>query len=557
MGKEKIENFEFSELRRQAEGQIRTQPGRSMSLNTEDDPRRLLHELQVYQVELEMQNEELRQALAEQEKMELLVGTYSDLYDFAPVGYLTLGRNNDIIAVNLTAAGFLGIARSRLIGRRFDRFVAPDSKLAFTSFHEKLFAPPGRKICELSLLTNRKTSFFVQVEGEKTGSGDERRIVLTDITEQKQIEKALAESELSYRTVGETIQFGTWKADVEGAWMYASDSFLNMLGMTLPELQLSGWLNHLPPEERVPTQEHWLHCLETGEDFQREHQFSGKDGKTYFVLAIGRQVRDVRGKILGWAGINLDMTKRKEREDEIERLNTELEDTNRDLDAFNSTVAHDLRQPLTVIHGYSQVIQQLGGHCLDEQCTGFLKEIYDGTLRMDQIISALLKFSRQVHLEPHRKPIDLSAMAHEAAETLQLSEPERRAMFRISDGMVVDGDKTLLRVVLDNLFGNAWKYTGLQKAAVVDFGMTEIDGVQVCFVRDNGVGFDMKDAGKLYLPFQRLPGAEKFKGFGLGLATVERIIHHHGGKTWAEGEPGQGATFYFTLGQIAGIPATC
>jgi light-regulated signal transduction histidine kinase (bacteriophytochrome) len=250
-----------------------------------------------------------------------------------------------------------------------------------------------------------------------------------------------------------------------------------------------------------------------------------------------------------------DITERKRMEEEIERLNAdlearaaELEDANRELEAFNYTVAHDLRKPLTVVSGYCQVLREMCSDKLDERSKGYLQEVYDGTWRMNQLIDALLNFSHLAHVEPRRESVDLSAMAQEAAAELQLSEPERRVTFRIAERVLVQGDASLLRVVLDNLLGNAWKYTGMREEGVIEFGTTKVDGKPAWFVRDNGTGFAMADADKLFTPFQRLPGAEESKGFGIGLATVERIVRRHGGRVWAEGEPGNGATFYFTLG---------
>jgi signal transduction histidine kinase len=249
-----------------------------------------------------------------------------------------------------------------------------------------------------------------------------------------------------------------------------------------------------------------------------------------------------------------DITERKSAEDKIERLNidltaraSDLEDANRELEAFNYTVAHDLRKPLTIVNAYCQAIRELCGDKLNEECKGYLQEAYDGTLRMNRLIDALLKFSRLAHVEPRRETVALSAMAHGVATELRLAEPGRRIEFRIADGLSADGDAALLRVVLDNLLGNAWKYTGRREEGIIEFGITEVDGNPAWFIRDNGAGFDMADADKLFIPFQRLPGAKECKGFGIGLATVERIIRRHGGRIWAEGEPGKGATFYFTL----------
>jgi light-regulated signal transduction histidine kinase (bacteriophytochrome) len=171
---------------------------------------------------------------------------------------------------------------------------------------------------------------------------------------------------------------------------------------------------------------------------------------------------------------------------------------------------------------------------------------------MNQLIDSLLEFSRLTRCELHRVPVDLCGMARTLAAELSLAEPERRVTFRIGQGITVYADAGLLRVVLANLLGNAWKYTAGKGEAVIDIGVTEAAGEPACFVRDNGPGFDMAHADKLFVPFERLPGADEFQGHGIGLATAHRIIVRHGGRMWAEGRPGEGATFYFTL--PAGTP---
>ena len=249
-----------------------------------------------------------------------------------------------------------------------------------------------------------------------------------------------------------------------------------------------------------------------------------------------------------------DITGRKLVEDKIERLNTslaarsaELEDANRSLEAFNFAVAHDLRNPLNTIGSYFQVMVMLCSDKLSEECKDYLEKGYGKVVDMSKLITALLKFSQMAQVEPHLERVDLSAMAQKTTLELRQAEPERRVTFRIISDVMANGDPSLLQVVLDNLLGNAWKYTGMLDEAVIEFGVTETDGNVTYFVRDNGPGFSMADADKLFVPFQRLPGTQKLQGYGIGLATVERIIHHHGGRIWAEGEPGKGATFYFTL----------
>jgi len=226
---------------------------------------------------------------------------------------------------------------------------------------------------------------------------------------------------------------------------------------------------------------------------------------------------------------------------------SKLKEANMELQAFNYTVAHDLRGPLNSMGLYLQTIQTLYGAKLDETCREYLTGGYNSVQRMSELIDVLLEFSKLSNVEPSREDVDISAMAREIVEELKRTSQERRYVFRIADGIIVNGDPKLLGVALNNLLRNAWKYTGNREEAVIEFGATEIGGKHAYFVRDNGEGFDMADADKLFVPFQRLPGSEEFKGSGIGLATVERIIRRHGGKVWAEGDRGKGACFYFTL----------
>ena len=225
----------------------------------------------------------------------------------------------------------------------------------------------------------------------------------------------------------------------------------------------------------------------------------------------------------------------------------ELEIANHELEAFSYTVSHDLRMPLANINGYCQVILETFGDNLDEQCKGYLQVIYGETVRMHQLISTLLRFSRTSHSAMLPEKVDLGEMANESLSGLMLAQPQRRVRTEVAEGVVVSGDASLLRVVMENLLGNAWKYTAKKEEAIIEFGVTEMAGKSVYFIRDNGAGFEMSQEKRLFAAFQRLHTDKDFEGIGIGLYTVRRIIQRHGGEVWAEGRVGMGATFYFTL----------
>jgi signal transduction histidine kinase len=245
----------------------------------------------------------------------------------------------------------------------------------------------------------------------------------------------------------------------------------------------------------------------------------------------------------------------------LEETNRELEGANRELEAFSYSVSHDLRAPLRSIEGFSQILLEDYATELDEQGRGYVGRVRAASRRMALLIDDLLDLSRVTRTEMRRRTVDLSALARDIVEELRKSQPEREVEFAIEEGLVAYGDARLLRLALENLLGNAWKFTSKKPHAKIEFGTTtsstsqqEEHGSAVYsssssyFVRDNGAGFDARYSDKLFGAFQRLHGSEEFEGTGIGLATVARIVHRHGGRVWAEGEVGKGATFFFTLG---------
>ena len=283
-----------------------------------------------------------------------------------------------------------------------------------------------------------------------------------------------------------------------------------------------------------------------------------RDGHVTPVLYNAAVYNDDAGNVIGVFAAARDITERKRAEDELLKLNRELEArviertalleaANKELEAFAYSVSHDLRTPLRGIDGFSLALLEDYADKIDESGKDYLKRVRGGALKMGQLIDALLNLSRLTRGEVKRATVDLSLLARNAADELKKSEPGRRAEFVIAEGAISNGDQVMLRAVIDNLFANAWKFTAKRDEARIEFGVTQADGKTAYFVRDNGSGFDMTYANKLFTAFQRLHGTAEFPGLGIGLATVQRIIHRHGGRVWAEGEVEKGATFYFTL----------
>ena len=237
---------------------------------------------------------------------------------------------------------------------------------------------------------------------------------------------------------------------------------------------------------------------------------------------------------------------------DLEDANRELEGANRELEAFSYSVSHDLRAPLRTIDGFSQILQEDYEGVLDDEGLDYLGRVRAASGHMATLIDDLLDLSRVGRRPLRREPVDLTGLATEIIEDLRASEPEREVEFVAGEGIEAYGDVSLLKVALENLLGNAWKFTAREEEARIEFGADRRPRpgflAPVYFVRDNGAGFDQAYSDKLFGAFQRLHGQDEFEGTGIGLATVARIIHRHGGRVWAEGEVGEGATFYFTLG---------
>jgi light-regulated signal transduction histidine kinase (bacteriophytochrome) len=283
-----------------------------------------------------------------------------------------------------------------------------------------------------------------------------------------------------------------------------------------------------------------------------------KDGSAINISVTVSAIRDQKGKVVGASKVARDITEQKAAEETIRQLNTDLEQrvkertaqletANRELEAFSYSVSHDLRAPLRAIDGFSQAVLEDFGPKLPDEGLRYLQTIRYSAQRMGALIDDLLAFARLNRQEMSKRPIDTGKLVRSTLDELGFPWPNRSVEVRVGDLPTSSGDPVLLKQVWMNLLSNALKYTGKREKAALEIGCVKTNGADTFFVRDNGTGFDMRYANKLFGVFQRLHRVEDYEGTGVGLAIVQRIIHRHGGRVWADAAVDHGATFYFTL----------
>ncbi|HEX5753908.1 MAG TPA: PAS domain S-box protein [Archangium sp.] len=390
---------------------------------------------------------------------------------------------------------------------------------------------------------------------------------LKDTHDQRQAEAVQRRSKLRFQLMLETAQEGVWMIDADRRTTYVNQYAATLLGYT-PEEILGRHLFEFICQEELARSTQELATQESEGQAVLVHDFRlmRKDGTPVWTLIAACPVQDESGGYLGSLAMITDISQRRENEEKARRLNAELEQrisertaqlefSNRELESFAYSVAHDLRVPLRSISNFTQALSEDYSATLDSTGRDYLQRIRASSQRMAELIDGILAISRVNSAELVETDVDLSGLANTVAEQLQRWAPERTIRFQIQEGLVDRGDAQLLRLVLENLMGNAWKFTREKPVAEIAFGTLPGTGNgRVYFVRDNGAGFDMEYQKKLFGVFQRLHTQQEFEGHGVGLATVQRIIRRHKGRVWGEGRVLQGATFYFTLHELAGPP---
>jgi PAS domain S-box-containing protein len=476
----------------------------------------------------------------------------------------TIGRDGAISDVNAATEQATGYERAELLGTQFsDYFTEPGLARAG---YELAFADGSVRDYPLELRHRDRhiTSVIYNAAVYRDPSGQVLGVFAAarDITETERLQDALRVSEVRLRVLFDNAPIGVGEVSLSGDLVRINRYFCQFIGYTADEVLSMPWLEDLLPSDDIETDLAIKQRLLSGEidTYSAERRFVQKRGGVIWGEVQRSLVRDPAGRPLLYIDTVRDITAQREAEAELRTLTAELEArveqrtaelelSNKNLQAFSYSIAHDLRSPLRGLNGFSEALLEEYSEILGETGRGYARRIQAASERMGTIIDDLLRLSQVSHADMNLVPVDLSAEVAAIAEGLRSRDPGRRVSFAIQEDVWVTADRILIRAVLENLVENAWKFTAGRDDPTIEFAAAaaDDDAKVCCSVRDNGVGFDPAYVSKLFQPFQRLHTSGEFPGTGVGLASVRRIIERHGGRTWAQGAVDGGAIFYFTL----------
>lgn len=501
-----------------------------------------------------------------------------------------ISKNLDgiVLSWNEGAEHIYGYAAEEMIGQPISRLAPDNHPDEFPEIMEYLKL--GQKIEHLETERIRKDGGRISVSvtlsplRDETGAIVGASSIARDITGRKQAEHALKRSELRYRSLVRAISQIVWISDARGEVQLDVPAWREFTGQTFEEGRGWGWLQALHPDDRERTTEIWSRAVTNRSFYTIDYRLRRRDGEYRWMTVHGVPMLGENGQIEEWVGTCADITDRVAAEEEVQQLNqtlekrvlertAELQAANKELESFAYSVSHDLRAPLRAISGFSRILREEFGPSCPAEAHRYLGIIADNAVQMGSLIDGLLTFSRLGRQALNARTVDPSDLVRLAMADLASEQQGRQVEMRIGDLPACQADPLLLRQVFFNLLSNALKYTRRRECVRVEVGafqFKELDGqshacregapggvmpeAPVYYVRDNGAGFDMRYADKLFGVFQRLHRTEEYEGTGVGLATVRRIIARHGGHVWAEGALDQGATFYFTLDRAAEVP---
>jgi len=517
-----------------------------------EESRRLQHELRTHQIELEMQNEELRMAHGELEESRV---RYRELYDFAPIGYFTFDADGLIKEANLTGASLLGVNKQSLLGRPFSVFVAASHRADFRACCEELLRHNSAKTCDILLQKKDGSQFFARLDGVPYADSKGRffcRTIVSDISERKRMEQALAEREQYFRLLTEKSTDVITILDAEGKIRYVSPSGETVIGYDPHDLAGRSAFELIHPDDRDRALNAFQEALRSPDkSYTVECRVRHKDGSWRYFETIGRNL--LHEPIISGILVNSrDITDRKTAEIKLANMSDELKLYNAELEKFASAVSHDLREPLRTIGFFLNLLEKRYKGKFDSKADEFIYFTLDSVKRMDLLIKELVDFS---HLQTQKrvlKPVDLTVALEKSIMDLHSAIDESGAQITYDPLPTVEADELQITRLFQNLLSNSIKFRSEEKPKI-HVSAERKDDEWVFSVRDNGIGLDPKFSDRIFVVFQRLHTMLEYDGTGMGLAMCKKIVALHKGRIWVESEPGKGATFFFSIpaGQAA------